>query len=319
MSHTTRRSFLTTALTCVSCAGLAPLLRAQEVQPGIKHRFIVADYSHCTAQYIDQFDPSKNWSFKLAEIPYDMQLDGPNRLIANRTKGYDIYDLTTHKLIESVLDPKIKDIVRSFCIRADGHVFLATQKGPVYEYGPKRELITIHQMPKEVSVVRCMRLTQEGTALIAFVNGVYEVSLEKGLESKKRVIHYYKVPPYKIPKEKGHPNPGLEGRNPFVAQIAPDGKVLVSGGYARALLVFSRDGKYLCKTAMPQVEGGHDHYYSGFQILANGNTVLSQWTGYTEKDKRPGLKLVEFDKNLKPVWTWDDPAVGTINHVIVLQ
>jgi hypothetical protein len=294
-----------------------PVLYAQE--SGIKHRFIVADYAHCSVQYIDQFDTEKNWSFKIEEILYDMQLDGTNRLICNRTKGYDVYDLTTHKLIESVLYPDIKDIVRSFCLRADGHVFLATQAGPVYEYDQKRELAAIHQMPKEFRVVRCMRLTPEGTALIASINGVYEVSLEHGLDAEKRLIRCYPIPPEgrKIVKDPTHPNPGLQGRNPFMGQIAPDGNVVISGGYARKLFVFTREGKLLREASMPQPPGGVDHYYSGFQILPNGNVVLSNWTGYAEKDQRHGLKLTEFGKDLQPVWTWDDPAVGTINHVIV--
>jgi hypothetical protein len=297
------------------------------ISSDIKHRFVVADYAHCSVQYIDQFDPSKNWSFKIAEIAYDMQLDGANRLVINRSKGYDVYDLTTRKLVESVEWSEIPNVVRSFCLRPDKHVFLATQDGAVYEYDEKRELVAIHTMPEELRVVRCMRLTPEGTALMAAIDGVYEVSLAKGLPTEKRILRSYPIPPKPLeaPTPQDDPecppfptaNKGLMGRNPFMGQVAPDGNVVVSGGYARRLFFFTRDGELLHRVTMPQPPGKRDHYYAGFQILPNGNVVLSQWTGYSEKDQRPGLKLTEFDNDLKPVWTWDDPTVGTINHVIV--
>jgi hypothetical protein len=104
-----------------------------------------------------------------------------------------------------------------------------------------------------------------------------------------------------------------------MALYAPNGTLLLSGGYSKGLYTFDADGKLLKDTVVKQPEGLNNYFYAGFQILKSGNIVLSNWTGHSEKDFKPGLKVVELDKDHNVVWSWNEAFGGTVNNVLVLD
>ena len=108
-------------------------------------------------------------------------------------------------------------------------------------------------------------------------------------------------------------------RNSYMALYAPDGKLLVAGGYSKGLYTFDAEGKLLKDTVLKQPEGLNNHFYAGFQILKSGNIVMANWTGHSEKDFTPGLKVVELDKDHNMVWSWNEAYGGTVNNVLVLD
>ena len=277
----------------------AVLVRGEE----IKHRFLVSDFMHCSVHYVDQTDASKNWTLKLPEITFDLQLVGGNRLLCNRTKGYDVYDLATRAKVDSFQSDAVKD-VRSVRRLADGRTFLGTQSGAVYEYDAQKTLTATYEMPKAAKYVRLMRFTPKGTLLLAAEDGAYEVSLEKGLEAEKRLVRKFALP---------------RPRNSYMALYAPDGTLLISGGYSKGLYTFDAEGKLLKDTVLTQPEGLNNYFYAGFQILKNGHIVMANWTGHNEKDFKPGLKVVELDKDHNRVWSWNEDFGGTVNNVLVLD
>jgi len=286
----------------VVVAGLmtaAVLARGEE----IKHRFLVSDFMHCSVHYVDQTDASKNWTLKLPEITFDLQLVGGNSLLCNRTKGYDVYDLATRAKVDSFQSDALKD-VRSVRRLADGRTFMGTQNGTVYEFDAQKTLTATYEMPKAAKYVRLMRFTPKGTLLLAAEDGAYEVSLEKGLEAEKRLVRKFALP---------------RPRNSYMALYAPDGTLLISGGYSKGLYTFDAEGKLLKDTVLTQPEGLNNYFYAGFQILKNGHIVMANWTGHNEKDFKPGLKVVELDKDHNTVWSWNEEFGGTVNNVLVLD
>jgi hypothetical protein len=277
----------------------AVLVRGEE----IKHRFLVSDFMNCSVHYVDQTDASKGWTLKLPEITFDLQLIGGNRLLCNRTKGYDVYDLATRAKVDSFQSDVLKD-VRSVRRLADGRTFLGTQGGTVYEFDAQKGLTATYEMPKAAKYVRLMRFTPKGTLLLAAEDGAYEVSLEKGVDAEKRLVRKFVLP---------------RPRNSYMALYAPDGTLLVSGGYSKGLCTFDAEGKLLKDTVLTQPEGLNNYFYAGFQILKGGHIVMANWTGHSEKDFKPGLKVVELDKDHKMVWSWNEAFGGTVNNVLVLD
>jgi len=269
----------------------------------IKHRFLVSDFMHASIHYVDQTDASKNWSLKLPEITFDLQLIGNNRLLCNRSKGYDVYDLATREKVDSFQSDALKD-VRSVRRLGDGRTFLGTQNGTVYEYDANKNLTATYEMPKAAKYVRLIRFTPKGTLLLAAEDGAYEVSLETGLEAEKRLVRKFALP---------------RPRNSYMALYAPDGKLLISGGYSKGLYTFDAEGKLLKDTVLKQPEGLNNYFYAGFQILKSGNIVMANWTGHSEKDFKPGWKVVELDKDHNVVWTWNEEFGGTVNNVLVID
>ena len=281
----------------VLAAGLA---RGEE----IKHRFIVSDFMHSSLHYVDQTDASKNWTLKLPEIAFDLQLVGGNRLLVNRSKGYDVYDLSTRAKVDSFQSEVVKGTVRSVRRLADGRTLLSSQAGPVYAFDAQNKWIATYEMPKAIKYVRLMRLAPKGTLLLAAEDGAYEVSLEKGLEAEARLVRKFALP---------------RPRNAYMALYAPDGKLLLSGGYSKGLFTFDPEGKLLKDTVVQQPEGLNNYFYAGFQLLKNGHLVLANWTGHSEKDFKPGWKAVELDANHQVVWSWNEAYGGTVNQLLVLD
>lgn len=269
----------------------------------IKHRFLVSDFMHSSVHYVDQTDASKNWTLTLPEIAFDLQLIGGNRLLCNRSKGYDVYDLATRQKVDSFQADALKD-VKSVRRRADGRTFFGSQGGTVWEFDAQKSLTATYEMPKAAKYIRLMRFTPKGTLLLAAEDGAYEVSLEKGLEAEKRLVRKFALP---------------RPRNSYMALYAPDGKLLISGGYSKGFYTFDAEGKLLKDTVINQPEGLNNYFYAGFQILKNGNIVMANWTGHSEKDFKPGLKVVELDKDHSMVWSWNEAFGGTVNNVLVLD
>jgi hypothetical protein len=109
-------------------------------------------------------------------------------------------------------------------------------------------------------------------------------------------------------------------RNAYMALYAPDGgSVYVSGGYSKGFYTFDAEGKLLKDTVIKQPEGLNNYFYGGFQILKNGHIVMCNWTGHNQKDYKPGLKMVEFDKDHNVVWSWNENLGGTVNQIIVMD
>ncbi len=269
----------------------------------IKHRFLVSDFMHHAVHYVDQTDQSKNWTLTLSELAMDLQLVGDNRLLCNRGNGFDVYDLATRQKVDSFQSEAVKEI-RTVRRLADGRTFLGSQTGTVYEFDAQKNLTATYAMPKAAKYVRMMRFTPKGTLLLAADDGAYEVSLEKGLEPEKRLVRKFALP---------------RPRNAYMALYAPDGKLLLSGGYSKGFYTFDAEGKLLKYTVLKQPEGLNNYFYAGFQILKNGHIVLSNWTGHSEKDFKPGLKIVELDQDHNMVWSWNEAYGGTVNNLIVLD
>lgn len=285
---------------CVLGILAAALARGEE----IRHRFLVSDFMHRSLHHVDQACPSNNWTLKLPEIAFDLQLVGGNRLLVNRSKGFDVYDLATRERVETFQSEVVKDTVRSVRRLADGRTLLSSQAGPVYAFDAEKKWVATYEMPQAIKYVRMMRLTPKGNVLLAAEDGAYEVSLEKGLEAEKRLVRKFALP---------------RPRNSYMALYAPDGTLLVSGGYAKGLFTFDAQGKLLKDTVLRQPEGLHNYFYAGFQLLKNGHLVMANWTGHDERDFKPGWKAVELDQNHEVVWSWNEAYGGTVNQLLVLD
>lgn len=283
---------------------MAGVIAAVAVQGGeIQHRFLVSDFMHASLHYVDQRDSSKNWTLKLPELAMDLQLIDNRQVLCNTSRGYDVYDLATRQKTDSLRSDALRS-VRTVRRLADGRTFLGCQDGPVYEFDAQKKQTSVYEMPKAIKYVRLMRFTPKGTLLLAADDGAYEVSLEKGLTAEKRLVRKFALP---------------RPRNAYMALYAPDGNLLLSGGYAKGFFTFDPQGKLLSDTVFTQPEGLFNHFYAGFQILKNGNIVMSNWTGHSVKDFQPGWKLIEFDRQHHVVWTWNEDCGGTVNDVIVFD
>lgn len=296
---------LSAALIALASAGLA------EEPTAIRHKFLVADFWKAKIHYVDENDPSKNWSEPWGGGLRDIQLIGNNQLLVSESTGWKVYDLVTRKKISEVKLDGISGIVtlrrlpdgRTFAgcnCKIDGKNTVA-----IYELGPTNNLVRRTCFP-QFGWLRLMRRTPAGTWLLTESKGAVEVTLDDGIADDKRVLNQFKLP---------------RPRNAYMALRKPDGNVLVAGGYAVGLFEYKPDGTFIREFAAKQPEGMTNHFYAAFQILPNRHVIQSNWNGHGAGDYKPGWKLIEFDQDGKVVWTWHEPPekVGTIVGLLVLD
>jgi hypothetical protein len=97
------------------------------------------------------------------------------------------------------------------------------------------------------------------------------------------------------------------------------GKTILSSGYNANLQVFDANGK-LTDTISGPAEV-HPEFYGGFQILANGNYIVTNWQGHGAKLGESGIQLLEYNPAGKLVWSWKQDAAkySSLQGIIVLD
>ena len=112
---------------------------------------------------------------------------------------------------------------------------------------------------------------------------------------------------------------GPTNTNSWQALRLSNGQTIVSAGYAANFQIFDQDGN-----AEGVIAGPTDinpSFFAGFQILPNGNYVVSNWQGHGPDFGRSGHQVVEYSPDGDRVWSWKQDATkfSSIQGVLVLD
>lgn len=112
---------------------------------------------------------------------------------------------------------------------------------------------------------------------------------------------------------------GLPKPHAWQALRLRNGQTLVSGGYAKNFQLFSKQGKLIDSISGPPEV--NPHFFAGYQILANGNYVVTNWQGHGPNFGASGVQLLEYTPKGKLVWSWKQDATkfSSLQGVIVLD
>ena len=94
---------------------------------------------------------------------------------------------------------------------------------------------------------------------------------------------------------------------------------MISAGFAKNFQFFSPDGKLTDTIGGPaEVK---PNFFAGFQILANGNYVITNWQGHGPTFGAIGTQLLEYTPTGKLAWSWQQDATkfSSLQGVIVLD
>lgn len=102
------------------------------------------------------------------------------------------------------------------------------------------------------------------------------------------------------------------------AEQLPDGRILVSGGYAATLNWFSPEGRFLGSLAAP--DWTRPHFYCDFRVLEGGRILLANWQGHGEGMGGLGVQLLMLDFEGRLLWHWrqDAARVSSLQAVLAL-
>ncbi|MDD4870102.1 MAG: hypothetical protein PHR77_06045 [Kiritimatiellae bacterium] len=269
-------------------------------QSSIKHRFLLEDESRFQVVYVDQNDPSKTWAITFPGRYRDYQLIGGNKIILSTGEGYREYSMDTKQMTKEVKGFPGTRFARR---RNNGTTVIG---GDVKDGVEITELDSQDRILRKANFkcgsIRLGRFTPQGTLLFGSGDRLVEGTLDG------RIVKDLKV----------------EGcKNVYQALRRPDDHLLVATGYSSDLVELDAEGKVLKRfggMSAPEARDLGYHFFSGFQVLKNGNIVVSNWSGHAPKDSEKGVQLVEFNPEGKLVWAWHDAQIaGSIHGVIILD
>lgn len=274
---------------------------AQAVIPQMKHRLLVADEGNQKIHYVNLSDTTKNWSISVSSNR-DMQLVGNNKLMVSNGSGYEEYDLSTHQQTKKVsAGSQIQSVFRisdaETYVGIDGSV----PKISVLD-GAGKSIGTITIQPS--ITLRIIRPTVKKTFLV----GGKDAGMVYEFDSTGKKIWEANA-----------------GGSPYQAVRMPNGNTIVSTGYGAQIVVVDKNAKVIRKFPVnpkdASLASAKPNFFGGFQILDNGNVVVTNWQGHGGGMGSSGIQLLEFDSTGTIVSGWKQNAsfVSSLHGVIVLD
>jgi hypothetical protein len=251
--------------------------------------------------YIDLAKASANWYLPVPP-GRDMQIVGKGRVLIGTGTGYEEREITTGKKVyelTSFTGTLAARRLRNGNTLLTGVNWQGKQGIVLVEVngaGAVQRLITYPGF----DYVRLVRETATGNFLITADNTVFEGT------SSGAIVWQVKIT-------------GADKVHTWQALRLADGKTIVSTGFAKNFQIFSTDGKLLDTISGPSQV--HPYFYAGFQILANGNYVVTNWQGHGPKFGSSGTQLLEYTPAGKLAWSWqqDSTKFSSLQGVIVLD
>jgi hypothetical protein len=274
----------------------------------IKHRFLAGDESRDQVLYVDEFDPSNDWTVPLKDNRNLQILDNGN-FLASVPGGYREYELKTGKMIKEV-------IVRKQIPNKKGKVSncwgVARYKGKTY-IGDIKSIIELDENDKElrefklegVSYFRQFLMTPEGNFIL-----FAESHAVKEYDNSGKLIKTFDATTV---DEKAH--------KAYTAVRKSNGNTVMSTGAGVSIVEVDKDWKLINKSGgKDSPDGDKFNFFTHVDPLTNGNYVIAHWTGHGPKDSEKGPQAIELDKSGKIVWQWHDPKrAGTFHCIVVIE
>lgn len=266
-----------------------------------KSKFILRDEGLSQLSYVDLANPSKNW-FKSVPAGRDLQLVGNGRVMIGTGNGYEEREISTGKKVA-----ELTSFPNTFSVRrlSNGHTLLAGLNlagktgvvlAEVDDHGTTSNVISFPQF----NYVRLVRPTTAGTFLITSDTIVFES------DQTGKIIWTAKIKSERRPHS-------------WQAMRLGNGNTVVATGYGGNFQIFGKDGNLL--NAFNGPAEVKPLFYAGFQILKNGNYVVTNWQGHGPGHGASGSQLLEYSPDGKLVWSWKQDAekYSSLQGVIVLD
>ena len=264
----------------------------------IRHRFLCVDNNRNQLLHVNQRDPARDWSVKIPPGSRDLQLLAGDRVLVSHGNGAAEYELATGRRLDWMVDRYAQ--VQSAQRLENGHTILGAISATglvLYELDPGGKEIGRLPLPR-MKDLRLLRRLPNGHTLMT-VSGP---SRAIEVDAAGKVVWQATFP------GKGYKASRLANGN---TMVSTGGQVTLVELDPAGKIVFSVGGK----TAHPGL--GLD-WFSGFDVLPNGNWVAANWLGHGKLGTGP--HLVEFDRSNRLVWKWEDhKRAGAVTNLLMLD
>ncbi|HVG15482.1 MAG TPA: hypothetical protein VM935_10995, partial [Chitinophagaceae bacterium] len=266
-----------------------------------QRHLLLRDEGLSQLSYVNLAHPDKNW---YTPVPpgRDLQLVGNGLVLIGTGNGYEERDINTGKKLFEL--SSFKGTVSARRLR-NGNTLLTgidwqDKKGvSMVEVNKAGEIKRRLHYPS-YSYVRLVRESPVGTYLISADDTVFESDTTSTILWKVQLK-------------------GMDKPHAWQALRLGTGQTVVSTGFLKTLQVFSKEG--LLQKTISGTDDVHPHFFAGFQVMNNGNYVVTNWQGHGDKFGSSGIQLLEFTPEGKLAWSWkqDPQKFSSLQGVIVLD
>ena len=274
---------------------------SQGTSLGNFHRFILRDEGLSQLSSVDMANPGNNW---YVPVPpgRDQQLVGHGLVMIGTTSGYEEREISSGKKVKELTTfagtlsaRRLRNgntLLTGLDLQGKHGLVLAE----VDKNGTAQHIINF----PELNYARLVRETPSGTLLVTSDTIVFESDLAG------KILWRAKITSKKRPHS-------------WQALRVASGQTIVSSGYAGNFQIFAKDGSLINTISGPAEVS--PNFYAGFQILRNGNFVVTNWQGHGPSFGSSGVQLLEYAPDGKLVWSWkQDPSkYSSLQGVIVLD
>ncbi len=268
--------------------------------PDERH-FLVRDEGNSQLHYIDLGAPENNWH---VDVPAgrELQLIGNNRLLIGTENGYEERSVVDGGLLSEM--DSFPATVAALRLR-NGNTLLvgAEWQGEtgitlleVDASGVEQGRINYPQF----DYVRLVRPTPSGTYLLTSNITIFEGDTAGNILWQVAVQDSTEAHAWK-------------------ALRLPSGETVVATGYEASLQFFDSSQEFVRRIRGPSTVT--PNFYCDFQILTNGNYLITNWQGHGTGNGNLGHQIVELDPQGNLVWSWQqDPSyISSIQATILLD
>jgi hypothetical protein len=265
-------------------------------------KLILRDEGLSRLTYVDLASPETRWSVAVP-VGRDLQLVGGGRVMLGTDNGYEERLLTDGSRVAeraSFAGTQTAHRLRN------GNTLLA---GVNWQGGQGIVIVEVNPAgttQRTISYggfdyVRLVRQTPQGTFMVTSNPTFFEGRADGSIVWQASV------------------NGAIAETHCWKALRLQSGEFVVSTGYVANLQIFGGDHRYLRTISGPSEVA--PYFFSDFQVLANGNFVVTNWQGHGTSNGTKGRQLLEFTQQGALVWSWaQDPAyVSSLQAAIVLD
>ncbi|MGO8750479.1 MAG: PQQ-binding-like beta-propeller repeat protein [Thermoguttaceae bacterium] len=269
-----------------------------QVELQTKHRLLAIDNHWNRLLYLDECRPGKSWTIAIPGGSRDLQLVGDGKVLVSHGNGAAEYDLATGRRLKWIVERYSQ--INTARRLANGNTLLGadTAAGVVlYELNRDGKQIDRRQL-KGLKDLRLLRPVENGNLLMTVSGPCRAIEVDR----EGKIVWQAPL------SDKG-----------YKAVRLANGNTMASTGGTATVVEFDRSGRAVFtaggKKAHPSL--GLD-WFSGFDLLPNGNIVVANWLGHGKFGQGP--HLVEFDRNNRLVWKWEDHRqAAAITNVLVVE
>lgn len=266
-----------------------------------QHRLLLRDEGISKLSYVDLDKPEKNW-YVSVPAGRDIQLVGKGRVLIGTGTGYEERLIVTGEKVAEITSFNGTITARRL---KNGNTLLAglnwqDKKGIVLlETDAAGKIIHTINFP-DYPYVRLVRESPKGNLLITSDTAVFEGNSKGEIVWRARIA-------------------GPEHPHCWQAVRLSNGNTIVSSGFAANFQTFNKSGKLIDSTNGPV--SAHPWFFGGFQILKNGNRVVTNWQGHGAGHGGSGIQLLEYSPKGDLVWSWQQDPVNfsSLQGIIVLD